>query len=335
MQKIDCKLILHSKAGHLNQIYTGFSELEKQGYIKLSTEKVFDTNKQILEVIINKNIKVIYDTMDEEDFYAVTNMDIRNVDYYFKRSFKKEIAEQYEFKSFPLGLNYNVYSEYKSILGIKENIKNILRKVVKNDKYNFYTKDFECKPIISDNPKICFLTRVWDTDGYEIENEDIRQERKEINEFRVECIRACKREFGDKFIGGIEDSEFARNNYKDVIIKDKSITKRDNFLDLVKSCDICIATTGLHKSIGWKFGEYVAAARVIITEPLYYELPGDLENNKNYIEFRTVEELISSLKDVIDDKQKRKYLMENNYNYYNRYVKPEIMVKNSLDKIGR
>ena len=64
MQKIDCKLILHSKAGHLNQIYTGFSELEKQGYIKLSTEKVFDTNKQILEVIINKNIKVIYDTMD-------------------------------------------------------------------------------------------------------------------------------------------------------------------------------------------------------------------------------------------------------------------------------
>ena len=335
MQKIDCKLILHSKAGHLNQIYTGFSELGKQGYIKLSTEKVFDTNKQILEVIINKNIKVIYDTMDEEDFYAVTNMDIRNVDYYFKRSFKKEIAEQYEFKSYPLGLNYNVYSEYKSILGIKENIKNIIRKIVRNDKYNFYTKDFECKPIISDNPEICFLTRVWDTDGYEIENEYIRQERKEINEFRVECIRACKREFGDKFIGGIEDSEFARNNYNDVIIEDKSITKRDYFLDLVKSCDICIATTGLHKSIGWKFGEYVAAARAIITEPLYYELPGDLENNKNYIEFRTVEELISSLKDVINNKQKRKYLMENNYNYYSRYVKPEIIVKNSLDKISR
>lgn len=333
MDKIRCHLIIHSKAGHLNQIYTGFSALEKQGYITLTTEKKLNTSKQILEVIVNKNIKVIYDTMDEEGFYAATDMNIEKIDYYFKRDFKKGVADKYKFKSFPLGLNYNVYSEYRNVLGVQDRLKNKIRKVIRKYKYNFYSKDFEQVPIAGDNPKICFLTRVWDINGKEIENDQIREERKEINEFRVECIKACKNEFGDNFIGGIEDSEFARNNYKDVIIEDKSITKRDNFLDLVKSCDICIATTGLHKSIGWKFGEYVAAARAIVTEPLYYELPGDIENNKNYIEFNTVDELINILKNLINNKDKRESLMETNFNYYNNYVKPDVLIKNSLKKI--
>ena len=333
MQKIHCKLILHSKSGHLNQIYTGFVELEKQGYLTLSKEKGFDTSKQILEVIVNNSIKVIYDTMDEEEFYAADVMKINNIDYYFKRSFKKDIADKYKFKSFPLGLNYNVYSEYKNILGIQYKIKNRIKKIIKKDKYNFYTKDFEQEPIVSDNPKICFLTRVWDINGKEIENDIVRKEREDINKFRVKCIQACEKEFGDRFIGGIEDSEFARNYCSDVIIKDKSITKRDNFLDLIKSCDICIATTGLHKSIGWKFGEYVASSRVIVTEPLYYELPGEIENNNNYIEFNTVDELIAILKDLINNSERRRFIMKNNYEYYNCFLKPDALIKNSLKKI--
>ena len=333
MQKIHCKLIIHSKSGHLNQIYTGFAQLENQGYVVLSKENKFDTNKQILEVIVNNNIKVIYDTMDEEEFYAVDVMKINNIDYYFKRSFKSEIANKYNFKSFPLGLNYNVYSEYRNILGFLDSMKNRLRKCIKKNKYNFYSEDFEENPMPSDNPKICFLTRVWDINGEEIENENVKKERDEINNFRVECIQACKKEFGDNFIGGIEDSEFARKYYSDVIIKDKSITKRDNFLDLVKACDICIATTGLHKSIGWKFGEYIAASRAIVTEPLCYELPGNIEKDRNYIEFNNVNQLINTLKELMTNKKKRKSLMENNYDYYNCFVKPDKLIKNSLEKI--
>ena len=333
MQKIDCKLILHSKAGHLNQIYTGFSELGKQGYIKLSTEKVFDTNKQILEVIINKNIKVIYDTMDEEDFYAVTNMDIRNVDYYFKRSFKKEIAEQYEFKSYPLGLNYNVYTKNGNVFGKKEIFLNYIKKIVKNKKSNFYFEDFECKPNITENPKICFLTRLWDPDAYEVENEKVRIDRIEINEFRANCIRACKKEFGENFIGGIEDSEFARNNYPDCIVEDKSITDRYNFMNIVKSSDICIATTGLHKSIGWKFGEYVAASRAIVTEKLHYEIPGDFKSGINYLEFSSEDELVHSIKKLIEDKCLRYEMMKNNHNYYLEYVRPDKLIMNTLTQV--
>lgn len=333
MKKIKCHLIIHSKIGHLNQIFTGFMDLKKRGLVEVSIEKRYTTTKQILEVIINDKTKVIYDTLDEECFYAATEMNIEGIDYYFKRSFRNEVANKFSFKSFPLGINYNVYSEYGNLLGAKEEIKNKIKKILKKEKYKYVTSDFEYFPIVNSNPTICFLTRVWDTNAKEIENEKIREERVIINQFRVDCIRECRKKFGDKFIGGIEDSEFARNNFEDCIITNKSITKRDNFMDLVKNTDICIATTGLHNSIGWKFGEYIAASRAILTEPLYYKLPGKCINNKNYLTFTSVDELINSIELLIEDKDKRLEMMINNYNYYNSYVKPQMLIMNTLTKM--
>lgn len=333
MGKIKCHLILHSKTKHLNQIYGGFVDLGKKGIVEISKEENYDTPKQILEVVVNDKIKVIYDTMDEQDFYAKTVMEISDIDYYFKRSFKSYEANKYSFKAYPLGLNYNVYSKNGNILDKKDVIKNKLIKVVKNYKYDFYAEDFESFSLSEDIPKICFLARVWDTNSKEIENENVRQEREEINKFRVACIKACKENFKENFIGGIEDSEFARKNYPEFIIENKDITKRDKFLERIKETEICIATTGLHKSIGWKFGEYVAASRVIVSEPLYYELPGEFQNEKNYIEFRSVDELIDVLRKLINNKEKRQEIMNNNLYYYNNYVKPEIIVLNTLLKV--
>ncbi|EKQ56942.1 MULTISPECIES: glycosyltransferase [unclassified Clostridium] len=333
MKRIKCHLILHSKVKHLNQIFAGFVELNKKGIVELSKENKYDTGKQILEVIINDNIKVIFDTMDEQEFYAKTVMKIDNIDYYFKRSFKSIEASKYNFKSYPLGLNYNVYSKNGNILDLKEVIKNKLIKIIKNYKYNFYPEDFESFSISEDKPKICFLTRVWDTNSKEIENEDVRKEREEINNFRVECIKACKENFKENFIGGIEDSEFARKYFSEFITKNTDITKRDKFLNILKETEICISTTGLHKSIGWKLGEYVAASRVIVSEPLYYELPGEFKNGKNYIEFRNADELIEVLTYLINNKEKRQEIMKNNLYYYNNYVKPEMIVLNALLKV--
>lgn len=333
MKRIKCNLILHSKVKHLNQIYSGFVDLSKKGIIEILKEENYDTQKQILEVVINDNIKVIFDTMDEQDFYATTVMKISNIDYYFKRSFKSYEANKYSFKAYPLGLNYDVYSKNGNILGTKEVIKNKIRKVVRNYKYDFYTENFESFSLSEDIPKICFLARVWDTNSKEIENEKIRQEREEINNFRVACIKACKENFKENFVGGIEDNEFARKNYPEYIIENNDITKRDKFLDIMKETEICIATTGLHKSIGWKLGEYVAASRVIVSEPLYYELPGEFKCGKNYIEFRSVDELINVLRKLINNKENRQEIMKNNLYYYNNYVKPEMIVLNTLLKV--
>lgn len=329
MDKIKCHLILHSKAGHLNQIYTGFIELEKNNLVDLTVENKISTKEHILEVIVNNDKRVIYDTFDEGWKYS-SEIDINDVDYYFKRSFDRNVHTNLSSKIKPLGLNYNVYSEFGNVFGKKEVMINYIKKIVKKKGSDFYVKDFECNPNVSEEPKICFLTRLWDPDGYEVENEDVRKERIEINNLRVACIRACKEKYGDRFIGGVEDSEFSRKYFEDCIVEDNSITNRSNFLNIVKSSDICIATTGLHKSIGWKFGEYIAASRAIITEPLYYEIPGNFKREMNYLEFKTVEELISSIDKLILDKEERFNIMKNNHEYYKNYVKPDKLVMNTL-----
>lgn len=329
MNKIKCKLKLHSKAQHLNQIYTGFIELEKRGLIDVIVDKHIDSKEHILEAVINDNIKVVYDTFDEGWKYS-SSVNIGEVDFYFKRSFDPCVHPKISGNIIPLGLNYNVYSRMGNLIDYKEVIINKIKKIVKNKKKDFYVEDFEFYPQVTYNPQICFLTRLWDPNGYEVENSTVKNERIEINEFRAACIMECKKKYGSNFIGGVEDSEFSRKFFSHCIVGNTSITKRANFIDTVKKSEICIATTGLHKSVGWKFGEYVAASRAIVTEPLYYGLPGVFEDKINYLKFSTVDELISSLEMLLKDRQYRFNMMMNNYNYYNNYVRPDRLIMNTL-----
>lgn len=329
MKKINCRLIFHSRVNHLNQLLCGFVKLNQMGLIDLECHFLDSTDKAILEVFINDSIKIIYDTMDEEIFYAAECMKIENIDYYFKRSFKQDLANRYSFKSYPLGLNYLVFHPKKKIIASKKQYIKELFKSIKGNSKKFFTEDFETLPIISENPKVMFLTRLWDINDKNIENDDVREERRQINQFRIECIKACRERFGNSFIGGIEDSNFARQ-YAPEYIVDKSLTDRSRFIDLIKEVDICIATTGLHSSIGWKFGEYVAASRAIISEPLFYELPGEFKENKNYITFKSTIELIKSIELLIVDSEMRKNMMWNNYKYYGNFVKPYRLIGNTL-----
>jgi hypothetical protein len=82
-----------------------------------------------------------------------------------------------------------------------------------------------------------------------------------------------------------------------------SLTNKRHYLELVRSHAVCIATTGLHGSTGWKFSEYVAAARGIVTEPLRYEVPGDFKSEQNYLEFTNEDELIAGISDLVRNRR--------------------------------
>lgn len=51
----------------------------------------------------------------------------------------------------------------------------------------------------------------------------------------------------------------------------------------MRRSDICIGSTGLWDSIGWKTGEYVAAARAVVNERFVYEVPGGFREGVNYL----------------------------------------------------
>ncbi|EPB8187119.1 TPA: hypothetical protein ACY4RU_001637 [Clostridium perfringens] len=206
---------------------------------------------------------------------------------------------------------------------------NTIRGFIKGKKYDFYTKDFEWYPLTKENSKICFLTRLLDPYSCDVENENVKNERIKINNFIIECIRRCREEFGESFIGGIQKDNYSFKNYPEYIVDDKYKIKEE-FLKIVKESDICIATTGLHGSTGWKFAEYVAASRAVVSERLNYDLPGNFSKDNNYLEFDDVDSLINKIYLLKNNKYIRSRIMKNNYIYYNSYLNPEKLILNTL-----
>ena len=271
---------------HLMQIYAGFFELEKMGILDLKLKRTKPRSPSVVTAIINKKYKVVYDTDDGLTWIQAN--DIANLehfqnnyeaaDFYFKRSYDPRMR-QYKPKNcevYPLGLNYNVHPN-KNLLSytpsLHEKIKylaktnKVLKKITKGRFY--YAKDFEYYPVNSGKNRILFLTRVWDPE--KAPSEAGKDLRIKLNATRSQCIQACKKEYGDRFTGGLFMEYYAQKNYPSLAMPG-SFTNKASYLQSVKEHTICIATTGLSNSIGWKLGEYVAASRAIISEPLNFTL---------------------------------------------------------------
>ena len=364
--KICCKIFYNKKTkqAHARQIFTGFCELAKNKFIQLSFHqddwlKEHITQNLVL-VEINNRFRVIFDVNDgwywihgdqEKNLNFLKQEVLPNCDYFFKRSYDSELAAKIGEegrKIHPLGLNYDVTSPNNimdnKLLSPKALIKHIIKsnaslssifKAEPNSR--FYYQNFEALPIYDTNtkPGILFLTRLWDPDDPILlletpENRILISDAiKAINNTRVELIKYCQSAFGERFIGGLFADQFSNKCHPELIAP-SHVTKKSNFMSLVKTTPICVATTGLHNSIGWKFGEYVAASRAIISEPLNYSLPGDFKVDANYLEFKTVSEFKDKIEQLDGNPALINNMMHNNYLYYHSYVQPEMMVANAL-----
>jgi hypothetical protein len=320
---------------HLTHVYDGFWKLKKKGIINLKAKRVaLENSKPVIKVIVNNKYTVIYDALDglnwtdgtlEENIdYIKSKIDCH---YYFKRSFKPELKQYFKdsVHYHPLGLYFFVDHEGKYPLTLKEKLKAVLKEKVQKD--YFPVDKYEYPPIRNNENKILFLCGLWDP--AEVSSTELKEQREKINQDRIQFVRACKAEFSNRFTGGIQTSNYSKSIAPDALVPSE-ITKKQNFLDAIKTHNICIASTGLHDSIGSKFGEYTAASRAIITEPLNYELPGDFKEKQNYLSFSNTDELISNIHSLLSDPTKMQNMMFNNFRYYNNYVSSEKMVLNSL-----
>ena len=98
-------------------------------------------------------------------------------------------------------------------------------------------------------------------------------------------------------------------------------------------CDICIATTGLHNSIGWKFAEYVISGKVVLTEPLNYFVSDSFTENKNYIVFNSPEDCVEKIRALMEDKERMKQISFNNFRYYEEELRPDKMVLKIIETV--
>jgi hypothetical protein len=328
---------------HLMQIYAGFFELEKMGILDLKLIRTEPRSPSVITAIINKKHKVIYDT--DDGLTWIRGNDIANLehfqnnveaDFYFKRSYDPRM-QQYKPKNckvYPLGLNYNVHPDKNLLLytpSLKGKLKyfaktNVIAKRITNGKF-YYAKDFEYYPLKSRRNRILFLTRVWDPE--KAPSDAGKELRLRLNKTRTECIEACKKQYGDLFTGGLFMEYYAKKNYPSLAMP-SDFTNKSSYLQSVKEHTICISTTGLSNSIGWKLGEYVAASRVIVSEPLHFELPGNFEKGKNYFEFETSEQLLARIDYLLSNPDVIIETMKNNHYYYNNFVRPQNLILNTL-----
>lgn len=329
---------------HLKQIYTGFLILKKLGIIELIIKPSSENNtKPILKVIINNKFEVIYDALDGlnwidapiEDNLSYFNKNIK-ADFYFKRSYNKQVFDNapQNCKVYPLGLNYPIEPQDKLSSSVKEMTIDLLKKNYLTSKFykkfSFYKTDFEYYPIPNKLNKILFVTQLYNPEQTSLDH--LKAERSLMNQNRINCIKSCQKIFGKQFSGGLVANDYTLKHAKDLIIP-SVFSKKEIFLNSIKNHDICIATTGLHDSIGWKFGEYVAASRAIVTEPLLYELPGEFVINKNYLNYNNENQLIKNINTLLENKDKLFEMMNNNFKYYNNYLSPEKLVLNTLIKV--
>ena len=176
------------------------------------------------------------------------------------------------------------------------------------------------------------MTRLWNDQEPDFSRED-NAERTYINQMRIDIIRSLREKYGEQFIGGLNDCELSRKWAPDLIMPAK-YTERKRYLKLLHSCDICIGSMGLFESVGWKTGEYVAAAKAIVNERLHYTAPGDFQEGKNYLEFNTAQECLDAVERLVTDPQLRFEMQKANEEYYERFLRPDVLVSNTLELTG-
>lgn len=308
---------------HVSVLITGLRKLQEIGAIELELVKETDEEKNHqagMEMDVN-GLRVYLDVSDGYNNLSFIRDHINDYDIWFKRSFSEKLNKEYGLvKIVPLGLNYGVFDSFVSRVFKRESTKTFLLRFIgiKPD-FEIGTRDYECVPKLNEVPQICFTARLWSG-----------EENREINEMRILLVRELRRKYGSSFHGGIYKSAESEAMCPDLIVN-KIYTQKNCYLKRMKSCDICIATTGLHGSIGWKLAEYVMASKVVLTEPLNYYVPYGFSNGSNYLEFSSVDECMSLIDSLLNSPERMRAIMQSNYDYYRESLNAGSMMRKIID----
>ncbi len=335
---------------------TGLHLLEKQGvlscrYIEDPGHKMLPESASVLELQVEGR-RMAFDLRDASALNQERTLPyLASVDAYFERSHKDwtghdRLSGQTD-KIHPFGFNY--YTTYPGNPAFvssssKNAVKNVIRNAINSSKAtaveSFEGKaDYDCGRL----PRIIFMTRLWNPDDIKIAadapaeqrayREKMIEERIKINRDRITICRELKEKYGKQFCGGIQPGSYAQKVCPDVILPAR-MTMKMNYLKQMKRSDICIGSAGLEQSIGWKTGEYVAAARAIVCEKLAYLLPGDFEIGKNYLPYGDVESCLSAVETLCKNPERIFQMQLANEQYYKEYLRPEKQILNALAKCG-
>jgi hypothetical protein len=185
--------------------------------------------------------------------------------------------------------------------------------------------EFEASAHAPAERSVIFLTRLWCSVG---KPDEVVQQFRVLNEARIELIRTLRNRLGDRFLGGLERNDVSEQLCPEYILDQDTI--KTTYVASMKRCLVGVATTGLHSSIGWKFAEYVAASRCIVSQPLQPETcPGVIEGT-NYLPFGTADECATACERLLNEPDLAQAMRDHNEAHYRNELEPSVMMLKRL-----
>ena len=322
---------------HTSLVLTGFCDLAARGAIDLRYRYPRQEEDRWLAA---DPMVVVFDmpgatraAIDLRDGEGISYPIIERVAIYFKRAFYQPECERLGplgAKVQPFGLNYpcrSARSAVRLLAAIGGPLALSGRAGVRRVQHYLATAPpgvFEQGPDAAVDPVVVFQPRLWRQD------EVAAGESEPLNRERVETVRALKRAFGARFIGGLVPTPFARENFPEDLTPHSS--KYTDYLRLKKRCLISVYTRGVEHSLAFKLGETFAASQCLVSVPLRYQLPRPIEPGRHYLEFETTEQCVDACRRLFDDPALAQEMRHANHRYYLDEVEPAAHLARVLEQ---
>jgi hypothetical protein len=273
--------------------------------------------------------------IDLRDGEGVSEPIIDRVEWYLKRAYYpvelRRLPAAMAVKIKPFGLNYGCRSAASTwrllpLIGLPILAQG--RQGLDRLRQYFSTppaRVFEQAPDVPVKPWVTFQTRLWAPDEVPAGEVD------ELNDGRVAVIRALRKEFGERFIGGLVPTRFARERYPEELTPHSS--RYAEYLALRKQCLIGVYTRGVEHSLAFKLGETFAAAQCLVSEPLRYGLPTPIEPGVHYLSFETPDQCVAACARLLDQPALAGSMRRANHAYYCREVEPAAHMQRVLERL--
>lgn len=324
----NCRIQLGSYAPHLSQLCAGFTMLQQRGLLRLEFSRLKDFQAEglhqhnfMLEAQFDDGFVVAYDV---EDGYGgaqqpeLFDTQLSRVLRYFRRSYdhRQHNGMRNRTKLRPLGLNFHVtcpgnfFDAAQPQLAAAHHANDF----VSHNSYPVY--------------KALFVTQLLNPNMLGVAGE-LRDSVHAQNQLRLDILRACRDEFGERFFGGLEPSDYARNHAPKLLLPADECTK-DAHLRRLRENYICVALQGLHGSNSWLMAECCAAGRALVIPPLRYEPQGNFVRGQNYVVFANVEECTRRIRELLRSPSTVHRMEAANSAYYHAHVRPDSLVLQTL-----
>lgn len=328
----DVTLTCWSNEQHLSQVYTGLAMLHRRGAITLRQNIIQapPPDRQARPHLVNvRNWHCRIETEGRRYYIDTHDGDELCPDglghIYLKRSKLPDVVGVRA-----LGLNYEVLADGFDRFEFERRLKMVgptwAAKYVVRHRPMTVSQLQGPSVAVTDQPAVLFQCRAWELNHPDRAK---NEERAIINQSRAETIMALRKAFGDRCIAGFSPTDYALRYHGRAVLQN-DLSEKSEYLKLVRSIPICVASTGLHGSIGWKLGEYVAHGRAIVSEPLNHDVPF-FRKGTHYLEFSTPQQCVDAVGTLMEDPSLCADIGSTNFGYYHRYLRPDWLMATALN----